>query len=156
MLFHGHLLVGMLVFLLTYNFFDDIFTGGNIFVIFLLVLLGSLLPDIDEKGTTINKWFGFIGIIFQKLFKHRGFLHSLIFFLIISFLVKIIFSDAYGYALLLGLFAHILGDGISKMGVRLFYPLKFRIKGPLRVGSFAEVLISFFIFCVIVLLLFFL
>ncbi len=155
MLFHGHLLVGMLMFLLTYKLFPELYIGSNLLILFLVVLFGSILPDIDEKGTKINQWFGFVGIIFEKMFKHRGFLHSLIFFLSISFLVKLIFSDAYGYALLLGLFSHILGDGISKMGVKLFYPFRFRIRGPLKVGSMAEMAISFVVFCVIVWVLFF-
>ena len=81
MLFVGHLTLGVLAFLLAQPYLI-----GNQVLLFLTVLLGSLLPDIDEENSRICKWSGPIGKLVAKTFPHRGFIHSLLFFAILYLL----------------------------------------------------------------------
>ena len=149
MLFMGHVLIGLTYYLL----FFEYFTPPNQIVFFLLVLLGSLLPDIDEENSKINKWSGIFGKIIGRTFPHRGFLHSIFFFTILFFIIKYFFLEVYGHALLIGYFAHLTGDGISLSGVRIFYPFKYKIRGPLRVGSKVETFITVVLFLLVLKLL---
>jgi inner membrane protein len=145
MLFLTHILIGVVMFLL----FMPIFDGSKV-VAFALVLLGSILPDIDEKNSKMNQWSGFIGKILVKFVKHRGIFHSLLFHLGLGFLVAWYFGAHFGVALFIGYLAHLVGDGITPMGVRLFYPLSnFKVKGPIRVGSYKEKVIEFALFITI-------
>ena len=59
MLFQTHILLGVVLFLLSRPLLQE----GNEIVFFLLVLLGSILPDIDSRNSKINRWSGAIGII---------------------------------------------------------------------------------------------
>ena len=61
MLFVGHLTLGVLVFLLVQPYLQ-----GNQVLLFLTVLLGSLLPDIDEENSKICKWSGPLGKLVAK------------------------------------------------------------------------------------------
>ena len=135
MLFHTHILLGILFFL----FFKHIFQGGNEIVLFLLVLLGSVLPDIDSKYSKIHQWSGFIGRIITFFAKHRGLFHSFIFHLFLFFAVSFFFSSYYAFGLFLGYLAHLLADGLTRRGVQVFYPFSsYTIRGPLKVGGLVE------------------
>src|SRR3989344_5508382 len=115
------------------------------------ILLGSILPDIDEKHSRINKWFGIVGSIVAFFAKHRGFFHSLLFHGIIFFAISYFFNTYYAWALLLGYTAHIVGDGITPMGVQLFYPFsQFKIRGPIKTGGFWEGIIMIVLIIVII------
>ena len=135
MLFQTHLLLGIVFFLLL----KDFFSGGSQIIFFFLVLFGSIFPDIDEAYSKINQWSGFIGRIVTFFSKHRGIFHSIILHLAIFVVVAYFYGVYYGQALFLGFLAHLLGDGITKLGVQVFYPFsKFKIKGPVRVGGWLE------------------
>lgn len=137
-MFHTHILLGITVFLFT----KDFFSAGNNLIFFLMVLLGSILPDIDSRHSKINRWSGFVGNIATFLAKHRGFFHSLLFFLILFFVISYYWKNNYAWGLLLGYFAHLIGDGITRRGVQIFYPFsKFKFKGPIRVGGMFETII---------------
>ena len=151
MLFYTHLLLGVLSFLL----FNKFFHGGNQIAFLLLVLLGSLLPDIDESKSKINQWFGVGGKIAGLFSHHRGIFHSLIFtvflFLLISFLTK----TYYAYALALGYLSHLIGDALTPMGVQIFHPFsKFKLRGPIRTGKLGEMFILIALFAIILKLIF--
>ncbi|MBT4604508.1 metal-dependent hydrolase [archaeon] len=143
MLFYGHVLLGILAFLLLKLFGVFSIFGDSGFMAFLLmgifVFIGALLPDIDEANSKVNKWSGPIGKIVAALFKHRGILHSVLLFFVLSLVVWKLVGQAYGIALFAGYLAHILGDSITPMGVKIFIPFsEFKIKGPIRVGSIWE------------------
>ena len=147
MLFLTHILLGITFFLLLRNYFSE----GSTILFFLLILLGSILPDIDEKHSRINKWFGIVGSIVAFFAKHRGFFHSLLFHGIIFFAISYFFNTYYAWALLLGYTAHIVGDGITPMGVQLFYPFsQFKIRGPIKTGGFWEGIIMIVLIIVII------
>ncbi len=149
MLFAGHILVGILLFLLARSSLLSL--GGNELWIFLLVIFAALLPDIDEKHSKMNRWSGVIGRVVVKVFKHRGIFHSLLFFATVSLALGLFIGESYGLAFILGYFAHIFADGITPMGVAILYPLPWKVSGPLRVGSIGEKLLTVLLFVVVLL-----
>ena len=147
MLFYTHLLLGVVFFLLARGFFPVFNTP----LFFVTMLLGSLLPDIDERHSKINRWSGFIGKIIAFLSTHRGFFHSLLFIGIVFGVLVYVKLAFYGWALLLGFLAHLLGDGLTPMGVTIFYPFSaWRIKGPFRTGGAGEIAVMVLLVVVIV------
>lgn len=81
----------------------------------ILLMVGSLLPDIDHGGSTISKNIPLI----HKIFTHRGFTHSLLFIYIIGTLI----SPWLG----MGILVHILLDMFTSQGVHLFSPFTWRM-----------------------------
>ena len=146
-MFYTHILLGIIVFILA----KDYFHAANNLIFFLILLLGSILPDIDERHSKVNRWSGFIGQITTFFAKHRGFFHSLLFFIILFFLIAHYWNINYAWALMLGYLAHIMGDGITRMGVQIFYPFSdFKFKGPVKVGGMLEILIMIILVVLIV------
>lgn len=138
MLFLTHILFGFLTALIS----RDFFSGGNYSVFLFLVLLGSVLPDIDERKSKIAKGSGLIGLVVGFFFKHRGFFHSLVFLVLAVLLVKLFFGDYYGWGLFLGLAGHLLLDSMSKKGINWFYPFYGgEMKGFIKVGSGGELVL---------------
>lgn len=89
------------------------------------VVLGSLLPDIDEPESYIGKRTLFLSDGIEKLFGHRGASHFLIVpFLLLTiaiftkgFLSLVLFGLAFGY------FFHIIGDMLTLSGIQnVFFP----------------------------------
>jgi len=149
MLFRTHILFGLAAFMLASNFI----TANYLFLS--LVLLGSILPDIDEKHSKMNQWVGIFGNLTVFLTKHRGIIHSLPFNFLLLSTISFFFGTYYAIALSVGYVSHLLADGLTPMGVHLFYPFSnFRINGPVRTGSFAENIISLILFIVITIQLF--
>jgi inner membrane protein len=139
------MLFGISVFILV----KDIFSGNYIFL--LLVLLGSILPDLDERHSKINQWAGILGTIAAFFTKHRGILHSLPFNLILLLAVTFFAGKYYALAISIGYVSHLIADGLTPMGVHLFYPFSnFRIRGPIRTGSFLEGTLSVVLFVTII------
>lgn len=144
MLGRTHLAFGVLAGLMFLPFYHH-----NVILYFVLVLIGALLPDIDHDGSKINKifpvtkWLG-------KLFKHRGFFHSL-------FPPLIIFGALYfftpwsflGVALGVGYISHLLSDGLTKMGVNFLHPVSnLHLGGFIETGNVGEH-IAFFVVIVL-------
>ncbi|SRR3989344_965795 len=148
MLFYTHLLLGIVFFLVTRGFWPAISTP----VFFVILLLGSLLPDLDEPHSRINRWSGIIGRITAFLTRHRGFFHSLFFIAIVAGIVIYFWNWYYGLALALGYVAHLVGDMLTPAGVALFYPFSsFKLRGPIRTGSVWEKVFMAVLIAVIVL-----
>lgn len=103
-----------------------VFFKTELFIPVLLgVILGSLLPDIDEPESYIGKRLIPIAEIIGKLFGHRGASHYLIVplcFFIIALLISgktalFLTGLSFGYLF------HILGDLMTLGGIKgLFYP----------------------------------
>ena len=136
MLFLTHVLFGALVGVVFSSWF-----GGLGF--FLMVLLGSILPDIDSSGSKMNRWSGIIGEIVSFFSKHRGFFHSLWFVALSVILVKIFVGVTYAWGLFLGMVSHLVMDGMTRQGVHLVYPLsRFRINGFMKTGGMGEIVVQ--------------
>ena len=138
MLFFTHILLGILIFLGARLFFFDL----N-WIHFLLTLLGSILPDIDEPHSKLHRWSGIVGKIITFFAKHRGFFHSLLFMALLWGMLWRWGYGGYGFALSLGFFAHLLGDSCTPRGVQVFWPFsRVCFSGPIRTGGLLEFLLS--------------
>lgn len=85
------------------------------------LMIGSVLPDIDEPNSFIGRRsFGLASFI-KRLFGHRGFTHSLICWILLSVL-SLLYTNPFTIGLSLGYLFHLLGDLFSTSGLRLFLP----------------------------------
>ncbi|MBI2573371.1 metal-dependent hydrolase [Candidatus Woesearchaeota archaeon] len=154
MLFVSHALFAILFFLLTESWWTGISSFEAVGLLG-IVLLGAALPDIDEAHSTINRFTGFFGKIIAFLSRHRGFFHSLIFFMALAILLGLFVGKLWAFGLLLGYVAHIVGDFLTPQGIPLFYPLERpRIRGFIKTGGVIEKFVQVGLFVGIVILLF--
>jgi membrane-bound metal-dependent hydrolase YbcI (DUF457 family) len=141
-----HMIGGLLVTAFFVSFFDLSYltiVGG---------VIGSILPDVDSKYSTINNKVPIIGFAWSQakkikcktiysLFKHRGALtHSWILPIILSVLFML-----FGYKILLGLLLGVLShhilDLFSPIKLRYFYPFKTKI-GLFKLPSILETVLK--------------
>lgn len=115
----------------------DVVGVNDAFVTVALILLASLLPDIDERTSTLGRKVKLVGL----LSKHRSFFHSIFFLVICMVLLSIFLQLETVYWFALAYLLHLLLDALTPMGVRPFWPSELRIKGFVRVGSVLEKLI---------------
>ena len=132
-----------------------------LFIYAYFTYLGSLLCDIDMKGSYISKRFPIIYKLFGKRFKHRGFTHSLLFIVVIAFLgdMVIVSSDnnvvftCIFSGILAGVISHIILDLITKEGVELFYPISINFSIlPIKTSSKTEKNINKFLSLLVIFL----
>lgn len=97
-----------------------------------IVLLSSLLPDIDSTYSSIGQRRVFRPV--QLVFKHRGALHSFTFCVLISLffaffypIIALPFFFGYGF--------HLLADSFTLAGIRPFWPSKSISSGMIKTGG---------------------
>ena len=100
-----------------------------------IVLLASLLPDIDSAYST----FGHKRIFrpLQLFVKHRGIIHSLTFCVFITALFAFLIP-VLALPFFLGYGGHLLADSLTLDGIRPFWPLKKRASGKILTGGMIE------------------
>lgn len=84
-----------------------------------LLIVGSLLPDIDHPNSYIGRRIPFLPTLINKIFGHRGMTHSLIVVLLLWLFVifyPVLFFLALGYTL------HVIEDSFSKSRVAWLQP----------------------------------
>ncbi|MFA6461499.1 MAG: metal-dependent hydrolase [Candidatus Woesearchaeota archaeon] len=134
MLFHTHVLIGIITFLLLHSYLP-----GNEYLILLFILIGSILPDIDEHKSKAAQLSGVIGKIVSFFASHRGIFHSFLLPLIGCGLLGYFWNFAYASALFIGYFVHLLADALTPMGIPILWPFKeFKLRGPIRCGTWQE------------------
>lgn len=103
------------------------------------LLLGSVLPDIDETKSWVGRRSQGIAFWVKLLFGHRGITHSGI-AIALCFYVIIAGYHPFLTALCFGAASHIIADLFSRGGIPLLYPLnKKRTSIPLyKTGSITE------------------
>lgn len=104
------------------------------------LVIGSLLPDIDEPSSYVGRRsFGVAGKV-KEAFGHRGMTHSLIVWGVLAALVWRDSASPFAAGLVLGYLFHIVEDFFSVQGVPLFWPFSSkRWKVPLyRTGKGME------------------
>src|SRR3989344_944292 len=107
MLYRTHLLFSILVFLLL-RYFTGIKAG---LLFFVLLVSSSFIPDLDHPNSKIGQKANFLSKILNKIFKHRGFLHSLILPIILYFIFAYIFElKEAGFAVAAGIVSHLFLD----------------------------------------------
>ncbi len=109
------------------------------------LIFGALLPDIDEKKSTLSHKHPLLHSLAASIDKHRGLFHTiwipLIIFLVSHFVISRYFSIP--NLLLMGLFigygSHLLADSFTLQGTAPLHPIhKGRIKGMIKTGGILE------------------
>jgi inner membrane protein len=100
--------------------------------------LGGLFPDIDVPQSWIGRKIGFLSNILNFFFGHRGFFHSVFAGVLLSVLVWLLFGNWYHFTFFIGYISHLFMDGLTKEGVRPFYPFEYKIKGLIKTGGFLK------------------
>lgn len=122
----------------------------NKYVYFAIVLVASLLPDIDSPNSKASKKLGAIGKITRVFTKHRGIFHSLWIPLIAGAVLWYFVGRVYAIPLVIGYFSHLLIDGFTKAGINFLHPFStLRMQGFVETGSLLETLF-FVVFIVII------
>jgi len=135
MMFKTHLAFGFLVGL----FLIQLFNPSNQILFITLVVIASVLPDIDHPDSKIGKNIKIIGYLFE----HRGFFHSVFAIILFTFPVYY-FLKSYilGFAVLAGYASHLIADCISIKGIMPLHPIsRLKIRGFIRTNSSIEYLI---------------
>ena len=93
-------------------------------VLFMAVLIGSLLPDIDQRNSTLGRYNPF-----TPFMKHRGHCHSIVGLLIISIPFLLLTTDTIKgtdmyYMVVIGGLSHLFGDKLSSAMKRQKFLIK--------------------------------
>lgn len=103
-------------------------------------IVGALLPDICHGGSKIGRTFPISSKIINKLFGHRSFTHSLLFLLCVAVLMNaFVPNKAVTVGLLLGMLSHYLLDMGTRQGIKLFFPIKIKVRFPLTIKTGGKV-----------------
>ena len=110
------------------------FIDMSLFVL-AFVLLATVFVDVDVKWSRFgNHWYW---RPLQWVVKHRGILHSLFFGVLLSLILGSV-SLWGGFGFFIGYVSHLFLDCWTKRGVRLFWPLRYKVKGFVRSGGVIE------------------
>ena len=143
MLVFTHVMFGILFGLLAKPY-----VAGDAIIYFTFVIIGSILPDIDHEGSLINKVLP-ITKWFSRLFRHRGFFHTIFPALILFFVVGYFSTTLVAISLVIGYLAHLVSDGLTLAhlvsdgltlaGVDLLHPIsQFKLQGFIKTGGVWE------------------
>ena len=100
-----------------------------------VILIASLLPDIDSGFSTFGKKPIFKPL--QMMTKHRGIIHSFTLCIAISIFFAFYFPIV-AFPFFLGYALHLLADSWTIEGIKPFWPLKEVSKGKVKVGGVLE------------------
>jgi len=130
-----HMAIGLLAGLILYPLL-----GQTWYIFIPLVILGSLLPDVDHQNSKINRILPITRWI-PKVFEHRGFFHS-IFPAIIMYTALYYGGLEYiGLPLTVGYLSHLASDCMTRLGCNLLHPVShFRIQGPIITDGLMEII----------------
>ncbi|MGP4040103.1 metal-dependent hydrolase [Gracilibacillus sp. D59] len=93
--------------------------------------IGGIIPDICHGGSKIGRKFPLLSKLINTLFGHRTFTHSLLFLLLIGFLLSMMTSNASLIAgIIVGIISHLLLDAATKQGIKLLYPVNITVRFP--------------------------
>ncbi len=142
-----HLAFALLISVLFIKLADTIYDLAMMdkIVLLSLILFFSLFPDIDHPGSKLGRKVKPLSFLLNILAGHRGLMHGLIVPFFLFFIISFFGYRLYAIAVLIGGISHLVLDSLTKSGVRWFFPLKFRIKGPFVSGGIADSVL-FFIF----------
>jgi len=129
MLVKTHLAVGLAVAL----YFLPFINSKLIFIP--VVLLASLLPDIDSGFSTAGKHAIFRPL--QWITNHRGIIHSYT-VCIAAAIALAFFYPVLSFPFFLGYSFHLVLDSFTPKGIRPFWPLKGKSTGKIVVGGRIE------------------
>ncbi|MFD1362699.1 metal-dependent hydrolase [Lentibacillus salinarum] len=91
--------------------------------------IAGMVPDIDEPRSHIGRPFFFLAIPINKIFGHRTLTHSLLFTVVLGFILWPFLSSSIVLGTVAGMLAHISGDMVTGK-VKFLYPLQVSIGIP--------------------------
>lgn len=151
MMFKTHLVFGILLAMLSLEFFNV----DNKVLFFLLVVLASSIPDIDASKSKIGSKIKPVSWLIEFTFGHRGIFHGIFMPFVLYFLFLIIGYAELGMALFIGYLGHLVLDCFSIGGVRLFLPFaRTRFRGIIPTGSVFDWALMFVFLALVVMLIF--
>ena len=133
MMLRTHLALIVAVILLFLPHVSSNLVGKLLFVF--IALIAAMLPDIDTGFSTIGRMRGFRFL--QFFVRHRGFLHSFTFCIIVSIAFAIFLPFA-ALPFFLGYVVHLFLDSFTIDGIMPFWPWKKTSKWRLKTGSLFE------------------
>lgn len=113
------------------------FPRPNTLIFVMIVLAATLLPDLDEKQSTLGRRLKPVSWTLQFFLGHRGIWHSL-WIPLILYLILLVYMKNYAMAVVVGYVAHLIADSLTKEGINFLYPLQFHVRGFIRTGSVLE------------------
>ena len=116
----------------------------NKVVFVVAALVAAFIPDADNSFSGIGRKAIFRPL--QWFVKHRGFLHSFTFLIIVTF-AFVWFFPVFAFGFFVGYSLHLFADSFTIEGIQPFYPFKKKVSGKLRVGSIVET--SIFVFFIL-------
>ena len=129
MLFRTHIVFSLAVyFLLSYYV-------AMPFYVLIFVLLATVFVDVDVGSSKFGNHWYFRPL--QWVTRHRGILHSLVVGLLLSLILGSVSLWA-GFGFFVGYVSHLFLDCLTVSGVRLFWPLKFKVRGFVKSGGIIE------------------
>jgi inner membrane protein len=141
MLWKTHLAFGILAGILGLNYY----TPNNHYIFFTIILIASILPDIDHTRSKISSKIPIIPSLLQFLTKHRGIFHSLPFAVFLAIVINY-YNRESAIGFLIGYLSHLLADSLTISGINFLHPFsQLRLKGFIKTGGLLEV----FLFLVI-------
>ncbi len=136
MMFQTHLVFSLFIGL----YLMERFSNKYLFLIFLLV--GSLLPDLDNPYSKLGRKVRPISGLIKFIFGHRGIFHSLVAGVLIFVLFYVLGFKLIGAGLFAGFVLHLVLDGLTLKGINFLYPfLKFKVSGFIKTGGILEWLV---------------
>jgi len=125
---------------------------NNKFVFIFMVLLTTILPDLDSPNSSYGRHLIFRPL--QFFAKHRGMIHSFTAVVILSIILAYFFPVA-SLGFFTGYSVHLITDSFTKEGIQPFWPLKAKSKGFITTGGRIEDSLFISLILVDVLLFFF-
>jgi len=129
MLLKTHLMFAFLIIIL---FVQQV---NNPWIFGVMVIIATIIPDLDTNRSSWGRHLIFRPL--QLFVKHRTFIHSFTFAILISILLAIFWPIA-SLGFFLGYSVHLICDSFTKDGIQVFWPLKVRSKGFLVSGGTIE------------------
>jgi len=102
---------------------------------FVVVLISSILPDIDIRYSTLGK--NKLARPLQLFVKHRDFVHSFTFCLILT-LILVFLYPILALSFFIGYSIHLFIDSFTPEGIAFFWPYKLKSKGRIKTGSMVD------------------
>jgi len=137
MKFNTHFSFGILVAFFTIYFLKP----EHSIILFFLIALFSILPDIDLHTSYIGKKVKIFSFTFEFMLGHRGIFHSLW----VPILLYVVLAK-FGLELaVIGYLSHLLLDMFNRKGIKLFWPI-LGLHGDYLTGGLVDSLLFYVFF----------
>lgn len=146
MMVKGHMMVATACFLVYKDFQleKNWVIDARIFLEYVVVMVGVLLPDIDYPESTIGKRVKYLSYPIYMLFGHRKLTHSAL-FVGGMFWLGLEYDNMLICYLAVGAGLHLVGDYLTPEGVPILFPFGRNYRAPIyaQTNSIGEHIISY-------------